>query len=335
MTHYLFYPGCSMTRSARAYLDSFMALREDLGIDVEEVHDWNCCGATEYAAVYGGAVHALVARNLALAQQQVDGTRTVLAGCSACYLNLMKTEHMMRDDARFGERVNEALAVGDLHYDAGSVLVRHLLDVIYNDVGLDAVRSRVVRPLHGVRVAPYYGCMIVRPDPEHRFSSPEYPLEMDRLLRVLGVEVVNYPLKTQCCGGHMTQISPPVAYELIRRLVHGAEENGAHLIVTLCPMCQLNLDAFQSDMNDYFDTDYQIPVLYFTQLLGLALGHEPAELGLGREFVSSREALAYAGVDVPQEEEEEATPPSRRRRRRKDDPTLPMPKMPGEEEAQL
>lgn len=333
MTHYLFYPGCSMTRSARPYLDSFMALREDLGIDVEEVRDWNCCGATEYAAVHGGAAHALVARNLALAEQQVDGTRTLLAGCSACYLNLAKTDHMMRDDARFGDRVNEALAAGDLHYDPGSVLVRHVLDVLYNDVGLEAVRSRVVRPLHGLRVAPYYGCMIVRPDPDHRFGSQEYPLEMDRLLRALGVEVVNYPLKTQCCGGHMTQISPPVAYELIRRLVQGAEQNEAHLIVTLCPMCQLNLDAFQGDMNDYFDTDYHIPILYFTQLLGLALGHEPAELGLGREFVSSREALAYAGVDVPQEEDEDAMAP-RRRRRRKDDPTLPMPRMPGDEEAQ-
>lgn len=334
MTHYLFYPGCSMTRSARPYLDSFMAISRDLEIDVEEVRDWNCCGATEYAAVFGGAAHALVGRNLALAQKQVDGTRTLLAGCSACYLNLAKTDHMMRDDPRFGDRVNQALAAGDLHYDPGSVLVRHLLDVIYNDVGLEAIRRRVVRPLHGLRVAPYYGCMIVRPDSDGRFNSHEYPLELDRLLRVLGVEVTNYPLKTQCCGGHMTQISPPVAYELIRRLIHGAEQNDAHIIVTLCPMCQLNLDAFQDDMNDHFKTDYHIPILYFTQLLGLAMGHEPAELGLGKEFVSSREALAYAGVDVPQEEEEDAMAP-RRRRRRKDDPTLPMPKMPGDEEALL
>ncbi|HZD09888.1 MAG TPA: CoB--CoM heterodisulfide reductase iron-sulfur subunit B family protein [Candidatus Binatia bacterium] len=333
MSHYLFYPGCSMTRSARPYLDSFMAIRDELGIDVEEVRDWNCCGATEYAAVHGAAAYALVGRNLALAEKQVDGTRTLLAGCSACYLNLAKTDHMMRENPRFGARINEALAAGDLHYDPGSVEVRHLLDVIYNEVGLDAIRRRVVRPLQGLRAAPYYGCMIVRPDPDHRFDSPEYPLELDRLLRVLGVEVVSYPQKTQCCGGHMTQISPPVAYELIRRLVQGAEQNQAHIIVTLCPMCQLNLDAFQSDMNDHFNTDYHIPVLYFTQLLGLAFGHEPAELGLRREFVSSREALAYAGVDVPIEEEE--VPAPRRRRRAKDDPSLPMPKMPGDEEALL
>jgi heterodisulfide reductase subunit B len=273
-----------------------------------------------------------VGRNLALAQQQVDGTRTLVAGCSACYLNLAKTEHMMRENPKFAGRVNEALAAGELHYDAGSVAVRHLLDIIYNDVGIEAIERRVVRPLHGLRVAPYYGCMIVRPDYDQRFNNPEYPLQLDRLLRVLGVEVVNYPLKTQCCGGHMTQISPPVAYELIRRLVHSAEENKAHLIVTLCPMCQLNLDAFQSDMNDHFRTDYHVPVLYFTQLLGLALGHSPAELGLGKEFVSSREALAYAGVDVPQAstEDELTTPP--RRRRSKDDPSLPMPAMPRDEE---
>lgn len=334
MNHYLFYPGCSMTRSARPYLDSLMAVHDDLQIEMEDVQDWNCCGATEYATVYGGASHALVGRNLALAAKQVDGTRTVVAGCSACYLNLSKTDHLMREDREVNHRVNDALSAGGLHYDPGTVAVRHLLDVIYNDVGLEAIKERVVKPLHGLRVAPYYGCMIVRPDYDHRFKNPEYPMELDRLLKVLGAEVVDYPLKTHCCGGHMTQISPPVAYELIRRLVKAAEDYKAHVVATLCPMCQLNLDAFQGDMNNHFKTDYNMPILYFTQLMGLAFGREPAELGLGKEFVSSREALAYVGVDVPEPEEEE---PARRRRtrRRKDDPSLPMPGMPSDEEEAL
>lgn len=319
MSKYLLYPGCSMERSARPYLDSTMAIREDLTLEFEEVKDWNCCGATEYMSVARVPAYALIGRNLALASQQVDGTNTLVAGCSACYLNLAKTDSYMREDAKLNALVNEALAAGQLSYEPGAVKVRHLLDIVYNDVGLDAVREKVVRPLTGLRVAPYYGCMIVRPDPDGRFDDPEYPQGMDELLKVLGAEVVDYPLKTHCCGGHMTQISESTAFELIRRLIYAADQYRADLMVTLCPMCQLNLDAFQGDVNNHFGTKYHMPVLYFTQLIGLAFGHEPEELGIGREFIDSTEALAKIGVEVPKPDEQ-------RSRRRKDDPSLPMPK---------
>jgi heterodisulfide reductase subunit B2 len=325
MSKYLFYPGCSLQRSARPYLDSLLAIRDDLGLTLEEVEDWNCCGATEYVSVHRLAAYALVGRNLSLAARQVDGTRTVVAACSACYLNLAKTDAYMRQDEELSGRVNQALAAGGLHYDPGTLLVRHLLDVVYRDVGLEAIRARVVKPLTGLRVAPYYGCMIVRPDPDGRYDSSEYPKSMDRLLEALGAEVVDYPLKTHCCGGHMTQISPPVAYELIRRLVQAADEYRADVMVALCPMCQLNLDAYQADVNRHFKTHYQMPILYFTQLMGLAFGHDPALLGLGKEFVSARKALARIGLELPVVETETAPRPARRR---KDDPSLPMPRMP-------
>ncbi len=321
MSKYLFYPGCSMQRSARPYLDSLMAIRDDIDMTLEEVQDWNCCGATEYAAVYNLPAHALVGRNLALASQQVDGTRTVVAGCSACYLNLAKTEHYMRTDPQLNLRVNDALAAGGLSYKPGTLQIRHLLDIVYNDVGLEAIKARVTRPLAGLRVAPYYGCMVVRPDPDHRFHSHEYPLSLDRILAALGAEVIDFPLKTHCCSGHMTQISPNVAYELIRRLIASAAQYEADMLVTLCPMCQLNLDAYQPDMNRHFKTSYQVPVLFFTQLMGLAFGHDATELGIGKEFVDARKALAKIGVEVP--EGETAEGPSRKR---KDDEGLPMPR---------
>lgn len=328
MSKYLFYPGCSMQRSARPYLDSLMAIRDDVGMVLEEVQDWNCCGATEYAAVHRLPAHALVGRNLALAAQQVDGTRTVVAGCSACYLNLAKTEYYMRNSARLNGQVNDALSAGGLHYDPGTLEIRHLLDVVYNDVGLEAIRKKVVRPLTGLRVAPYYGCMIVRPDPDNRYDSHEYPMALDRLLEVLGAEVIDFPLKTHCCSGHMTQISPPVAYELIRRLIDSAAQYRADMMVTLCPMCQLNLDAYQPDMNRHFHTDYHVPVLFFTQLMGLAFGHDAEALGIGKEFVAAREALAKIGVEVPAEEEAQKRPS-----RRKQDQGLPMPRpLQGDEE---
>lgn len=327
MNKYLFYPGCSMQRSARPYLDSLEAIQEQIGLEFEEVTDWNCCGATEYIAVQRIPAFALVARNLALAARQANGTRTIATGCSACYLNLAKADSYMRKDPALNDLVNQALAAGDLEYVPGSVSTRHLLDIVYNDIGLEAIKQQVVNPLKGLRVAPYYGCVLVRPDPDERFGNPEYPQSMDRLLAAIGAEVIDFPLKTHCCGGHMSQISEPVALELIRRLIQAADQYRADVLVTLCPMCQLNLDAYQADMNKHFQTDYEIPVLYFTQLMGLALGHEPSELGLGKEFVNSGPALSKIGVEVP---EPEAKP--RRRRRRKDDPSLPMPRMPVLEE---
>lgn len=327
MSKFLFYPGCSMQRSARPYLDSLQAIQDDIGLELEEINDWNCCGATEYISVSRLPAYALNGRNLALAAQQANGARTVIAPCSACYLNLAKTDNYMQKDAQLNELVNEALAAGGLHYDPGSLKIRHLLDVIINRVGLDAVRRKVVNPLKGLRVAPYYGCMVVRPDPEHRFGNPEYPTALDDLMEALGAEVVDYPVKTQCCGGHMTQISSSVAYELIRRLIYAADSNQADILVTLCPMCQLNLDAYQEDMNDHFGTDYHIPIVYFTQLMGLAFGHHPSELGLGKEFVDARHALMKIGVEVPEE------PKTKERRvRRKDDPRLPMPQPLGTKE---
>ncbi len=320
MNKFLFYPGCSMQRSARPYLDSLLAIKDDIGMELEEIEDWNCCGATEYISVSRLPAYALNGRNLALAAQQANGAKTVVAPCSACYLNLAKTDNYMRKDAQLNELVNDALAAGGLHYDPGSLKVRHLLDVIINRIGLETIKSKVISPLQGLRVAPYYGCMVVRPDPEHRFGSPEYPTALDDLLVALGAEVVDYPVKTQCCGGHMTQISAPVAYELIRRLIYSAVNNGADILVTLCPMCQLNLDAYQDDMNKYFGTDYRIPIVYFTQLMGLAFGHYPLELGLGKEFVDARPALMKIGMEVPEESKEK-----KRRVRRKDDPSLPMP----------
>jgi len=319
MTKYLFYPGCSMQRSARPYLDSLLAIQQDIDMELEEIQDWNCCGATEYISISRLPAYALNGRNLALAAQQANGVRTVLAGCSACYLNLAKTDRYMSKDGRLNAQVNEALAAGGLHYDPGSVKIRHLLDVVVNKVGLEAIKQKVVRPLKGLRVAPYYGCMVVRPDPENRFGSPEYPTILDELMKVLGAEVVDFPVKTHCCGGHMTQISAPVAYELIRRLMYAADQYEADIMVTLCPMCQLNLDAYQDEVNKYFHTDYHLPIVYFTQLMGLAFGHDPEELGLGREFVNTGPALAKIGVEVAEE------PVAAKPRRRRDDPSLPMP----------
>lgn len=329
MRKYIFYPGCSLQRTARPYLDSIMAVRDILEVELEEITDWNCCGATEYSAIHHIAAFALVARNLALAAKQSNGTKTVTAACSACYLNLAKTDSYMSRDAALNAQVNAALAAGKQHYKPGSVEIRHLLDIIVNDVGLEKIKSHVTRPLQGLRLAPYYGCMIARPDRDHRWDNVEHPMALDRLLKTLGAEVIDFPLKTHCCGGHMTQINLPVAYDLIRRLVHAAAEYRADLLVTLCPMCQLNLDAYQVEMNKYFRTDYRVPIVYFTQLMGLAFGMDAEVLGLGKEFVDARPALRKIGVEAPPVETET---PHKRKKGEKEG--LPMPRMAVHEEVE-
>lgn len=300
MNEYILYPGCSMEGSAKAYGDSLRAIKGVLGMELHEIDDWNCCGATEYLSINLIPAYSLIARNLAIASQQANGTHTVVAPCSACYLNLSKADYYMAERPALGEKVNEALAAGGLHYDPGSLDIRHLLEVLIYDVGLDTIKSKVVRPLTGLRIAPYLGCMVPRPDYYHRWSDHEHPTELDELLKALGAEVIDFPLKTTCCGGHMTQIGPETAYELIRRLVASADNYQADIMTTVCPMCQMNLDAYQAETNRFFGTNYQMPIVFFTQLMGLAFGLEAKDLGFGMEIVSAKKALQRIGVSVPE-----------------------------------
>lgn len=323
---YAYYPGCSLEKNASSYHESAMAIAKPLGLEFAEVDDWNCCGATEYISLNKMAAYALVARNLVQAKKMDLGAngdeKQLVAPCSACFLNLSKAEAYLDKNPELTEKVNIALAAGGLHYDVGGLTVRHLLDIFVNDVGYEAIKEKVVKPLTGLRVAPYYGCLIVRPRFQGVFDDFEQPMTLDKLMKTLGATVVDFPLKAQCCGGHMTQISEPVAMDLINRLLHNAAEYHADMLVTLCPMCQLNLDAYQENVNKYFKTNYHIPVLYFTQLIGLAMGMSAEAMGIGKEFVDARPALAKIGVEVP------AAEPQRKKRPAKEE--LPMPRMPEE-----
>jgi len=283
---YAYYPGCSLECNSAAYDVSVRAVADLLGIKLIELDDWNCCGATEYFSQDELTACSVIARNLALVDPQLD---QLVAPCAACYLNLKKTDKLMADHKEMGGKINEALAAGGLNYQPGRVQVRHFLDVIFEDLGETAVRDKVVRPLSGLRIAPYYGCQVVRPITSG--DNPEYPTRMDELFTWLGAEVVDYPVKAHCCGGHMTQISEAQAFELIRRLLQSAVDYKADTILCMCPMCQLNLDAYQRSVNGHFNLNFQMPILFFTQLVGLAFGIEPKKLGFGKEIVSSKGML--------------------------------------------
>jgi heterodisulfide reductase subunit B len=275
-----------LEKNSAAYDVSVRAVADVLGIQLVEIDDWNCCGATEFFSQDELVACSVVARNLALVDSQLD---QVVAPCAACYLNLKKVDQLMVEHPRMNAHINEALAAGGLKYEAGRVRVRHLLDVIVSDIGEAAVRDKVVRSLAGLRVAPYYGCQWVRP--MDGVDNPEYPMTMDELFKWLGAEVVDYPVKAHCCGGHMTQISEPQAFELIRRLLQNAIDYEADLILCMCPMCQLNLDGYQNRVNHFFGVNFNVPIVFFTQMLGVAFGLDPSKLGFGKELVAARPVI--------------------------------------------
>jgi heterodisulfide reductase subunit B len=318
---YIYYPGCSLEKNASAYNDSTKAVAKPLGMQLQEVDDWNCCGAVEFIAVDKMQAYALTARNLALAEQQLSNGEDMIAPCSACFLNLSKCDAYLSASPDLAGKVNQALGAGGMHYTPGKVHTRHLLDVIVNDVGYEAVEQKVKNPLYGLRVAPYYGCLIVRPGFLDKFDDPEYPTSLDKLTRSLGATVVDFPMKAHCCGGHMTQISDEIALSMIHHLLKNAADYDADVIVTICPMCQLNLDAYQKDVNRTLGTKYNIPILYFTQLIGLAMGMSADELGFGKEIIDAAPALAKIGVE----------PPKLPKKERPSKEALPMPVMPEEE----
>jgi heterodisulfide reductase subunit B len=326
-----------MDGTGRAYADSIAAVLPGLGIDLDELDDWNCCGATEYMGVSPLRAHALVGRNLALAERQKDGAEVLVAPCSACYVNLAKTDRYVRDSRELADTVNLALSADGLSYTPGTVAIRHLLEVLIDDVGLDGIAEHVSRPLTGLKVAPYLGCLVSRPDFDDRWQHRENPLALDRLLRTLGADVVDFSRRTDCCGGHMTQISPETGLELIRRLIVSAERSGASMLVTVCPMCQMNIDFYQGEMNRHFGENHHMPILFFTQLIGLAFGVAPRKLGIGRELVSSRQALRSIGVSVPEPgggDEDAAVSTTSRKPRKgsRKDKSLPLPESRPDEE---
>jgi heterodisulfide reductase subunit B len=280
---YSYFPGCSLKGLGRAYEESLLPVMKHLGVELRELDDWNCCGATAYMAVDEGKACVLAARNLALAEQ--NGGHQLMAPCSACYMVLNKTQHYCQDYPQMKKIVDRALAAVNLKY-SGRATVRHPLDVLINDVGLDAIRQKAVRPLKGLKVAPYYGCQIVRP--YATFDDQFNPMTMDKLLQALGAEVVKYPLKTKCCGGSLTGTLPEAGIRMVYILLNEARRRGADCLATVCPLCQFNLDGYHSQLRSQYGDAVLIPTLYFSQLMGLAFGLPEQELGLRRAAIPFR-----------------------------------------------
>jgi len=208
--------------------------------------------------------------------------------CSSCYVILSRANSYLKQYPGLKAKVDEALAAGDLKY-RGTVRVRHLLDVLVNDIGYDAIGAKVERSLGGLKVAPYYGCQVVRP--RFGFDHPESPRSLDKLVATLGGEPVPFPMKAQCCGGSLIISEEALALDLIGKILNSALSNGAECLITPCPLCQTNLDVYQSRANKRFKTKFDLPVLFFTQMIGITFGLSDEDLGLKTCIVPAQGVL--------------------------------------------
>lgn len=271
---YAYFPGCSLEATGRPYDVSLRLVFERLGIGLKEIEDWNCCGATSYISMNKLTAYSLTARNLAYAERMgLD----VCAPCSSCFTILSKVNRHMRWGEEHKTNINEVLAAAGLSYSA-SLEVLHPLGILVDFYGIERIQERVVRRLEGLKVAPYYGCQIVRP--QGRFDDCEDPQQLDNLFAALGADVVPFPLKVRCCGGMLMTSFEEVALKLNRDILTAASDAGADVVVTTCPLCQINLEAYQDRINKVYGEKFHVPVIFFTQLLGLALGLSREELKL-------------------------------------------------------
>ncbi len=278
---YLYYPGCSLEGTAAEYHASTRAFLEALGAELEEIEDWTCCGASAAEAVSEWLSYALPARNIALAEEMNNG-RDILVPCSACYLNLKKVEEKAREKAAFRETINRILAEEGLSIK-GKATVRHLLDVISRDLGAKKIKERVTRPLAGLRIAPYYGCQCLRP--YRVFDDPEEPKSMVALIEAAGATVHPWDMGGRCCGASHMNTKQEVALQLVGAILKAAR--GADAVATVCPMCQMNLEAYQSRVSEEFGEDLNITVVYLPQLLGLAVGLSEKQVRLDQNLAVS------------------------------------------------
>ena len=286
---YAYFPGCSLESTAWDFDLSTRAVCRELGIELEEIPSWVCCGSTPAHSSNAALAVALPVLNLQKAEAMHS---PVMTACASCYARLRTANHRVRNEPAERER---AQRVTGKPY-SGGVEVHHVLDVLVNHFGLDAVRGKLRRSLAGLRVACYYGCLLTRPPEIVAFDNAENPTCMDNLVAAMDAEPVVWPYKTECCGASLSITQGKVVNRLGRKLLEMARQAGARCIVVACPLCQLNLDLRQSDAAGSGEPIPETPVLYITQLLGLALGLPAKDLGLSALSVSADSLFSEGGT---------------------------------------
>ncbi|NLX12413.1 MAG: heterodisulfide reductase subunit B [Phycisphaerales bacterium] len=276
-----YYPGCALHGSSNDYERSVRACLGALDTGLKEVDDWICCGATAAHSLNQKLAVALPARNLALAER--DGLDELLAPCPMCSMELLKAGHLLGKDKGLREEIS---GIVELKVE-GRTRVLNLIQV-FQMVGLEKIKEKMTRPLEGFKPACYYGCLLTRPPEVLRFDDCEQPESMETLLKAVGAEPVEWNYKTECCGAGMTMCNEDTVLDLSHKILANAEAHGANCLVVACPMCHVNLDMKQADIERKYQMRHDMVVYYLSDLIGLALGLDEAALGVDRHYVVKR-----------------------------------------------
>ena len=287
---YAYFPGCSLHSTAKEYDISSRAVADSLGIELIEIPDWACCGATPAHLTLHLLSLALPVKNLLQAKKL--GNLEVTTCCAACFSRLKIANRFMQKNDEHRAKVEEI--VGESY--RGDVNTRHFLDVLVNVFGLKNLKERTIRQLSGLKAACYYGCLLTRPHDVTELDDLEEPHLIDDLMQAIGVETVQWPYKTECCGASFSLTRTDIVLKLSNDILQMASDEGAEAIVVACPLCQSNLDLRQGMINKKYKKDFNIPILYFTQLVGLALGIDPKKLGLEKHIVNPMPLLKEKGI---------------------------------------
>ncbi len=287
---YAYYPGCSLHSTAKEYDHSLRAVCSRLDIQLAEIKSWFCCGSTPAHSVSNLLALALPLGNLALVQKM--GLTEVIVPCPSCFSRFKSALYKVESEPQIRQKMEPVIA----STLSNAIRVRHPLEIMSSEYQLAKIASLKKQELAGLKVVCYYGCLLTRPPKVARFDICEYPETMDRILEAAGITTLDWSYKTDCCGASFALTKTDIVLKLSNEILEAAKAAGADGIAVACPLCHLNLDARQKEIETTYGVDYKLPILYFTQLLGLSFGLSSRELLLRKHFVDATKKLEEAGL---------------------------------------
>ncbi|HDJ23639.1 MAG: heterodisulfide reductase, subunit B [Candidatus Aminicenantes bacterium] len=283
----IYYPGCTLKNQAKNFEESGLCALTKLGVEVQELERWNCCG-TVFSLVTDDLIHHLAPIRVLIRTKEAPAD-SVMTMCAMCFNTLKRANERVRADQEALSTLNDLMYEEETKYQ-GDVEIYHLLEILKDKIGFETIKQKATHPLQGLKVASYYGCYLVRPR-EIGIDDPENPQILDELMASLGATVIDFPYKTECCGAYKTVDNPEIVAERTYQILNSARELGAEVVVVSCPLCAFNLDTRQKEALKLFPEFQTIPILYFTQLLALALNCPEEKIRLDLNYIDPKPIL--------------------------------------------
>jgi len=287
-----YYPGCTLKNNAKNFEDSALCSLKRLEVEAEELERWNCCGTVFSLATDDLIHHVAPIRNLIRVKEA--NTNKVMTLCAMCFNTLKRANERVRSDPESLDKINKFMYREEVEYE-GDVQVLHLLELLRDEIKFENIAKKVVKPLRKLKIASYYGCLLVRPK-EIGLDDVENPTVLENLMTALGAEAIDFPYKTECCASYQTVDKPEIVADRTYHILTSAQSQGAELVSVSCPLCAFNLDYRQKETVQKYPEFKNIPILYFTQLMALALGCPEKDLRLDLHYIDPKPILREKGL---------------------------------------